>query len=161
MNIRPYNAEDATAMAILFQRSVRGVGRLHYSARQVDAWAARGPDAARIRAQCADGRIIRIAENDAGEIIGFCDLEPIGHIDFLYCAPESNRLGVGAALYQAIEMAARNWNLTRLHVEASEAARLFFWNMGFSLTQRRDFEIAGVPIHNFAMAKVLTPLRVG
>ncbi|MFT6581750.1 MAG: hypothetical protein ACJAU6_002191 [Alphaproteobacteria bacterium] len=44
MKIRGFHARDATALANLFQRSVRGVGLLHYSARQVDAWAARGPD---------------------------------------------------------------------------------------------------------------------
>ena len=167
MNIRPFNAgdaasdaadddaDDSAAMANIFQRSVRGVGLLLYCARQVDAWAARGPNAARIRAQCADGRVVMVAERDDGAIIGFCDLEPNGHIDFLYCAPEAIRSGVGSALYQVIERAALNRNMRRLHCEASEAAKPFFINKGFSLIKRCDFWIENVPIHNFAMVKLL------
>jgi putative acetyltransferase len=40
-------------------------------------------------------------------------------------------------------------------VEASEPARRFFLKHGFSELHRRNFEIGGVPIHNYAMEKRL------
>lgn len=43
----------------------------------------------------------------------------------------------------------------RLHAEASETARPVFERAGFSVTARRDFEVAGVPIHNWAVEKSL------
>ena len=39
--------------------------------------------------------------------------------------------------------------------EASEPARSFFARQGFTIRHRRDFELAGVPIHNYAMEKHL------
>jgi putative acetyltransferase len=63
-----------------------------------------------------------------------------------------------AALYAALEAEARARSLPRIHVEASEPARRFFLRRGFVLVARRDFEIAGVAIHNFVMKKRLAPV---
>jgi putative acetyltransferase len=40
-------------------------------------------------------------------------------------------------------------------VEASEPARRFFLKRGYAVLERRDFEIGGVPIHNYAMERRL------
>ena len=45
--------------------------------------------------------------------------------------------------------------LTRLYVKASEAARRLFEHKGFSVTERCDFVLDGVAIHNYAMEKRL------
>ena len=46
-------------------------------------------------------------------------------------------------------------DVPRLYTEASEAARRLFLKKGFTAMQRRDFEVAGVAIHNYAMEKRL------
>jgi putative acetyltransferase len=63
--------------------------------------------------------------------------------------------GVASALYDELEGIARERGLIRLHSEASEAARRLFLKKGFVVTARRQFDISGVPIHNYAMEKVL------
>jgi hypothetical protein len=40
-------------------------------------------------------------------------------------------------------------------VEVSEGARLVLKRKGFSMIGRRNFVVAGVPIHNFAMGRIL------
>jgi putative acetyltransferase len=101
----------------------------------------------------AEGRIFLVAENDAGEPVGYTDLELDGHIDHLYCRPDVVGSGVGSALYLALEALARERGIPSLFVEASEAARRLFERHGFKIESRNDFEIAGVPIHNYRMSK--------
>ena len=69
--------------------------------------------------------------------------------------PEAAGTGVAAALYDRLERTARERGMKRLHAEASEAARRFFLRKGFSVVNRRAFEISGVPIHNYAVEKWL------
>jgi len=68
---------------------------------------------------------------------------------------EAAGTGVAAALYERLEGIARERHVPRLHAEASEAARRFFLKQGFAVIRRRDFAIAGVPIHNYAVEKWL------
>lgn len=155
VRIRPYEPGDAAALAELFQRSVRGLGPRDYAPAQVEAWAARGGTAEQAHARCTDGRTVLVAADLEGRPVGFVDLEADGHIDMLFCAPEAAGKGVAPALYSRLEAIARERGLRRLYTEASEAARRFFLRQGFAVAKRRDFEIGGVPIHNFAMEKTL------
>jgi len=63
--------------------------------------------------------------------------------------------GVVASLYGELENAANAQNIGKLYSEASELAKSFLLKQGFSVVERRDFEINGVPIHNYAVEKRL------
>jgi putative acetyltransferase len=121
----------------------------------VKAWAPEVPDPARFAARAADGRTVLVAVDGEDAPLAYGDLEPDGHIDHLFCRPDAAGTRVAVALYAAIEAEARARGLARLHVEASEPARRFLLKQGFVLIARRDFEIGGVAIHNFAMEKRL------
>jgi putative acetyltransferase len=54
-----------------------------------------------------------------------------------------------------VEAAAREQGITSLFTEASELARRVFARKGFTVVERQDLMIRGVPIHNYRMAKVL------
>ena len=155
VKIRRYEPRDARPLSELYVRSVEHVGRRHYSARQVAAWASLAPSPERLQALSTDGRTTLVAVDDADRPIAFGDLEGDGRIGFLYCAPEVVGQGVAAALCGELERIARQRGLTRLYAEASEAARRFFLKQGFVVTARRDFTIAGVPIHNYTVEKSL------
>jgi putative acetyltransferase len=43
----------------------------------------------------------------------------------------------------------------RLHTEASDLARPAFERVRYEVTHKREFAIDGMPIHNWAMEKVL------
>ncbi len=154
MEIRDYRPGDAQGVSRLYELSVRTLGPRGYSAVQVEAWAARTPSAERLQALMSDGRF-RLVADRGGELVAFLDAEPNGHIDFLYCAPEVAGTGVASRLYSAAETRLAGLGCGRLFAEASELARPFFEAKGFVVAERRDFEIDGVAIHNYAVEKRL------
>jgi putative acetyltransferase len=154
-NIRSYEPKDATLLGAVFFDAVRRAGVRDYSQAQVEAWALAIPDRAWFEARAKDGRLILVAVNEVDEPIAYGDLEPNGHIDHLYCQPELIGSGVASALYDRLEQQARERGITKVFVEASEAARRLFLRKGFAEVKRRDFLLRGVKIHNYLMKKLL------
>jgi len=153
LRVRPGTAADAPALSALYEASVRGLGARNYSEAQIAAWASLTPSAASLAARMDDGRMRLVAEQE--RVAGFIDVEADGHIDLLYVAPEAAGQGVARLLLETAEALAAAQGVTRLHAEASETARPVFERLGFRATARRDFEVAGVPIHNWAVEKTL------
>jgi putative acetyltransferase len=155
MRVRAYRDRDAPALAALFHAAVHGIAALYYTPEQIDAWAPEIPDPERFRIRAGDGRLVLVAVDEEDAPLAYGDLEGDGHIDHLYCRPDAAGTGVTAALYAAIEAAARARGLARLFTEASEPARRFFLKRGFTIVARNDFALGGIPIHNFRMEKRL------
>lgn len=123
VTIRPYERRDAAGVADVFYRSAREVALSDYTPEQVEAWVPRRWDAEQEHQRSGDGRLVLVAADESGHVVAFIDLEPDGHIDRLFCAPEAAGRGVASRLYDAIVL-------------------------------------RGVPIHNYRMAKSLSPIRV-
>lgn len=155
VRIRAFRPADAPALANLFHAAIHEIASRHYSPAQIAAWAPAVPDPARFLARGTDGRILLVAEGADGNPLAYGDVEADGHIDHLFCRPDAAGTGVTATLYTALEAAAAAQDIARLYTEASEPARRFFERRGFTVDQRRDFELAGVPMHNYAMHKRL------
>lgn len=155
MKIRLYMPKDAGILADIYVQSVERIGRRDYSTAQVAAWASLSPSPERLQELSADGRIRLVAVDDSNQPVAFADLETDGHIHFLYCSPTMAGKGVASALYDELERIARNRGVSRLYSEASEAARRFFLKKQFIVTSKRQFEISGVKIHNYALEKTL------
>ena len=153
--IRVFEPSDATAVARMRDRSIRQIAPRGYGPAQIDAWAGRTRDVDGFCARMMDGRLALVAVDQASAPLGLIDLEADGHIDMLYSAPEAAGRGVAAALFERVEATALYNSYARLHTEASELARPFFLKQGFEVLERRDFEIDGVPIHNYKMEKRL------
>ena len=153
LSIRPYQPSDAAALSALYGASVRALGVRDYSPAQIQAWASQAPSADELDRRMADGRSRLVAV--MGDVAGFIDVETDGHIDLLYVAAASAGQGVGRLLIETAEALAPLSGATRLYAEASETARPVFDKLGFSVIARRDFEVAGVPIHNWAVEKTL------
>jgi putative acetyltransferase len=155
ITIRSYERRDAADVADVFYRSAREVALSDYTAEQVKAWVPARWDAEREHRRSGDGRLVLVAVGESGHVIAFIDLEPDGHIDRLYCAPEAAGRGVASRLYDEIEASARIQGIKRLFTEASELAHRFFERKGFTVLERQDKILRGVPIHNYRMAKIL------
>jgi putative acetyltransferase len=153
MRIRPFRPGDEADLAEIFFTAVREVASHHYSDEQVKAWAPILPATERFTARAAEGRKVFVATDENDRPLAYGDLEPDGHIDHLFCRPEVAGRGVAAWLYRELE--AVKSGIDFLYVEASEPARRFFLKQGFEVIERRDFELAGVPIYNFRMEKWL------
>ncbi len=155
MDIRRYRPDDAGAICRIFFSSVREAGIRDYSHAQVEAWAPAPPDSWAMNQRAGDGRTCLVAVNDRDEPLAYGDLEVDGHIDHLYCAPEFIGTGLASAIYAELEKIARGQGMRRLYTEASEAARQLFEHKGFAIVGRREFQLRGVAIHNYAMEKML------
>lgn len=153
LSIRPYQPADAPALSALYERAVRQLGARDYTGPQIEAWASLAPSAEALDDRMRDGRTRLVALTD--DIAGFVDVEPDGHIDLLYVAPAAAGSGVARTLLETAEALAPLSGATRLYAEASETARPVFERLGFAVVARRDFEVAGVPIHNWAVEKAL------
>jgi putative acetyltransferase len=153
--IRPYRADDAPQMAQLYFESVRALGPRGYTPAQVTAWAPAPLAPIDVLTRAADGRTTFVAADADDRVVAYADLEPDGHVDHLYCHPDFAGRGVASRLLEALIAHAIQRRLPALHVEASELARPVFERHGFTVTARRDFEIRGVPIHNYAMRREL------
>jgi putative acetyltransferase len=155
MRVRPFQSGDGEALGTIFYRSVREGGLRAYTREQVEAWAPAVPPASLYERKSLDGRVILLTIDAQGRQIAYGDIEPSGHIDHLFCIPESIGKGAASMLYGRLEAQAREWKLGRLFVEASELARPFFERKGFTMIQRNNFIRAGVLMHNYQMEKIL------
>lgn len=153
--IRPFRPEDAVVLAEIFRSAINRIGPQSYSEKQVAAWVARAPEAAAFVARMRARDMIMVAAGADDRAIAYAILERDGHLDHLYCHPAHTRRGIADALLAEAEQRAREIGVSRLYSEASEMARPAFARAGYRVTHRRDFEVDGVAIHNFAMEKLL------
>lgn len=154
--LRAYQAADAAQLSELYFTSARRLGARRYSPEQVAAWAPAPIDPAVVNERANDGRTTLVAVDAQGAVLGYGDLEGDGHIDHLYCRPDAAGTGVATALLRALKDCAQARGMSRLYVEASELARGLFERNGFTTRRRRDFEVRGVAIHNYAMECLLS-----
>jgi putative acetyltransferase len=155
VTVRTYEPRDAADVAEVFYRSVREVARSDYTDEQLKAWVPGPLNVEREHLRSSDGRLVLVAADERDRVVAFTDLEPDGHIDRLFCAPEAVGRGIASQLYDALEAAALEQGIGRLFTEASELARRFFERKGFVVLERQDKILRGVPIHNYRMAKAL------
>jgi GNAT superfamily N-acetyltransferase len=73
-----------------------------YTADQVEAWLPKRWDAEQEHLRSGDGRLVLVAADGSGQVVAFIDLEPDGHIDRLFCAPEAAGQGIASQLYDGL-----------------------------------------------------------
>ena len=71
-------------------------------------------------AEASDGRLVLVAADADDGPVAYIDLEPDGHINRLFCAPEAVGQGIASRLYDVMEAAAREQGIKNLFTEASE-----------------------------------------
>ncbi|KEO91343.1 hypothetical protein EH31_01375 [Erythrobacter longus] len=153
--IRPFLSGDAAALAALTLDAIRNIGARAYSPEQVEVWASGHTSAQRFTQRAKAGHHIYVMADDADMPVAYALLEPDGHLDMLYRSPTHAGRGLASQLLAHAEEQAHRLGVTRLYTEASELARTPFERAGYAVTERRDFELRGTRIHNYAMEKVL------
>ena len=153
--IRPFRPKDAEYLSRIYQDAVRTLAARYYAPDQIAAWLSIAPAPERLKHLYGDGRSALVC-TAGGRPIAFSDHDAAGHIRFLYCDPAFADRHAASRLMNAVEMSARRQGLGHLTSEASEAALAVFRRHGFRITARRNFELGGVTIHNYAVEKRLT-----
>jgi putative acetyltransferase len=158
ITIRPFKNSDAPALVEIFKRAVHELASRAYGPDQIEMWSNLCLTADQWIDAMTDGRTTFIAVDKNDQPVAFSDVESDGHIRFLYASPEFAGTGAVAKLYEALEAEAIKQGIGKLYCEASELAKSFMVKQGFSVVERRDFELRGVPIHNYAVEKRLRPV---
>jgi putative acetyltransferase len=153
MIIRPYQPEDASALAQIFYDAVHIGTAPYYSEAQRAAWAPLRPSA-EVWAARLQGLTTFVAL--APQPAGFMSLRSDGYLDLAFVAPDQQGRGTGSALHDAILRHARSLNLQSLSVEASLAAHSFFLHHGWQELTRQTIHRHGEQIENFRMQRFTT-----
>ena len=150
MHIRLYRTADCPPLLKLFYDTVHTVCAGDYSPAQLDAWAPAKPDASAWDASLRS-RTTLVTEG-GGNIPGFGNTGPDGHLDLLYVHRDRQRRGVASVLCNFLETL---YPVDRVTVHASETARPFFERRGYRVLRPQQVERRGQVLTNYVMEKEL------
>lgn len=153
LRIRPFKPGDEASLMRVFRCAVHGIASKDYSPEQVNAWAPADMDLE------SWGERIRplhpfVAELD-GDIAGYADLQPSGHIEHFFVSGEYPRRGVGSALMAKLHESAQRQGISSLTADVSLTAEPFFARHGFVVIERKLPIRRGVVLQNAFMRKQL------
>ncbi|GAB3255631.1 GNAT family protein [Chitinimonas naiadis] len=155
MHIRPYHPDEAPALWRIFHSSIHRLAHRHYSPEQLAAWAPDEFNEATWTRRMAG--IQPFVVEDAGQLLGYSDLQADGYIDHFFVAGEAGGKGVATLLMQHIHQLAAARSLSELYADVSLAAEGFFLRQGFQVVQRQMPVARGVTLANARMRKHLPP----
>ena len=154
VTLRLYKSDDAPVLLALFRDTIRRVNARDYSPEQIRAWASDDIDPV-VWMDRFMGRFVIVAD-EAGQPVGFAELESDGHIDRMYVSADHQGQGIGRQLLAAVVAEARRLGLARLFVEASLTARPFFEARGFTVLTPQVVTCREVEFVNYRMERGLT-----
>ena len=149
--------EDIEALRHVYATSVKALAQGHYSIEQIAVWAGYAEVPAFVDLILEPLTIVAMVDRQP---IGFCGVEPTGHIASLYVHPNHARRGIGAALLR--EALDRCATPTRGHwfAEASLLSRPVFERLGFAQIAVEHTDRDGVRFERFLMRCEWSPHRV-
>ncbi len=153
MNIRPFQLADTPILMQLFFETVHQINGRDYSPEQVNAWAPETMNREAWEQRMLQRSTFVAKHND--KIVGFCEIEPDGHIGCFYCHAQHQGQGIGSALLNHLELIASQQNLPKLYTEVSITGKPFFEHRGFRMIRVQQVEVRGVMLANYVMEKIL------
>ena len=153
MEIIGYSSSRAKQVVDLFYMSVHAIDSLIYSQEQKYAWAAYPVDYGAWQSRLALTKPYLLFID--GDVAGFIELAPDGHIDCLYVSPVFQRKGVATALLNHVICVANKRGIEQLYAEVSLIAKPLFEKFGFLLQHENNVVRNTVELVNFTMSKRL------
>jgi putative acetyltransferase len=153
--IRSYQHGDHAAIATIFCRAVHEIACKDYTPAQCAAWSDMKPNPEHWEKRCERKQPFVSVVN--GEIAGFLELDPDGHIDCAYVNPDFQRHGIMTGLVQHAIKVASAMKQPRLYVEASIGACCLFERMGFQILAEQEVAIGEQRLVNYRMELMLAP----
>lgn len=132
---------DAATIWAIHTRAIRETASSHYAPESIAAWSGRTTPASYLVPIAT--QVVLVACNDTGRIAGFAELDPAeGLVKACYVDPDFDRRGVGRALMQAVERAAREHGRSALTLDASINALPFYRALGWQRECSTRHELA-------------------
>lgn len=154
VRVLPARGSDAPQIARLFYETVHRINARDYSPAQVEAWAPTVYSDAAWRRRLRTGHSL-VAKRH-GEVVGFAILDrELGYLDSFFVHYGYQGRGVGTALLNGVERAARRAGLEFLVTDASITAEPFFRARGFQRVRRQKRIYRGQVFRQYRMSKIL------
>lgn len=152
--LRPFLPADLAAVMAIFAESITELTGDDYSASQQEAWIVAALDDEETFRKRLSAQLTLIATvGDAP--VGFASLRDNTLIDMLYVHPQAVGHGVGMALIDALEKLATARGASKLTVDASDSAQLFFTHRGYVPERRNTVPVGDEWLGNTTMTKLL------
>jgi putative acetyltransferase len=148
--IRPFQAKDRAATALVYYRAVREGAAGFYTAEQCAHWAP-SPEPDDAKPSKLLDQWAWVAE-EGGQITGFMSLAHDGLLDMAFVLPEVMGKGTADALYDVLIAKAHAEGLPRLTVDASVYSHGFLKKRGWHVTWQGDRVYDGVAFFGYNMA---------
>jgi len=138
--LRTIRPEDAWAFLEVHHAAVRGLASKDYPPEVIGAWAPMPITAQHVEAVQSnlDGEYRLVAEIDRRLVGIACIIAQKNELRACYVTPSASRRGVGSALLQEIERAAREQGSTYLEAESSLTAEPFYRSNGYLVRERGE-----------------------
>ena len=147
--IRIFKHGDHMAIARIFTSAIHEIASEAYTPEQCEAWCAKEVNYAHWRNRCELKRpFVAVV---GGQIAGFVELDPDGHIDCAYINPKFRRKGIMSALVRHAVDTCFSCDIVRLHVDASICAKPMIEKLGFTLIRENIVNLRGVELLNYKM----------
>jgi len=142
VSVREATEHDADAMLDLHVASIRAFGPDAYDDEQVEAWAYTENDPS-YPIDDPD-HVIVVAEADDGHLTGLGDVSPSeGELYAVYVHPDHAGAGIGTAILDRLETAARDRGCETLELTASKNAVGFYEQAGYERLGLVEHEPSG------------------
>lgn len=147
MKLRPYRAEDCTAIVQLFLDTVHRVNTRDYTPEQLAVWAPADIDLEKWqRSLSAHHSVVAVIDK---VIVGFGDIDDSDYLDRLFVHHAHQGEGIGTAIVDWLENKVEG----DITTEASITAQPFFLRRGYVVVREQTVERQGVQLTNFLMVK--------
>ena len=133
MVIRPYRSSDCPTLAQIYYDTIHTINAADYTPAQLDAWASGNVDL-QVWDEYFLARHSFVAEIN-GKIVGFSDMDSTGYLGRLYVHHQHQGMGIGTALYQAVEGAV---DVPKYTLHSSITARPFYEKLGYRTVEMRQ-----------------------
>ncbi|MHC4597664.1 MAG: GNAT family N-acetyltransferase [Planctomycetota bacterium] len=154
MIVRRYKPGEENEIWSVYYGSTRNVVSLEYTPDQVKRWAPDDLDMEPWAARLARTKPFVAILDD--KIVGFAELEPDGHINYIYCHHEFQRQGIGSELWEAVEREAERLGLEEIFAEVSTTGIDFFLAKGFQIEEEMNNIVCGEPAKQYRVRKKRT-----
>jgi putative acetyltransferase len=127
--VRAATAGEADAIYDVHVTAIREVCGPFYGADQIAAWTANKEPRGYLEPIAKQVFLVAVVDD---EVVGFAELaKEVGEVRAVYVRPDRIRQGVGSALLEALEAAARHEGLARLDLRATINAIPFYERHGY------------------------------
>ncbi|RYD24135.1 MAG: GNAT family N-acetyltransferase [Verrucomicrobiaceae bacterium] len=151
--VRRYQHGDHLAIGRIFHDAIHRLASRDYTPEQLNAWSgAKGdPDQWSRDWQARCERKQPFVKELGGNVVGFIELDPDGHIDCTFVDPDHAGQGIMDEIMTEVKRHAASRGIPRLFAEVSLTARGFFERQGFIHVRDNTAMVNGIGLSNFIM----------